>query len=160
MNRNKIFKELMDSVYKLTYSVHEYEMIPRTYGTDDLFYMVEMHTLEIIADNEGLTATEIVQMTNRTRGAVSQMLEKLTVKGLIERNKNPDNLREQFIRLTEKGHIVNTYHKTLDKCQYNKYLKIMSEFKDEDFITFIKISNTLTEGTKRSIDGKPIDYIE
>ncbi len=53
---------------------------PLDYGTDDLLYRSEVHTLEVIEKNPGINVTGIAKALDLTKGAVSQTIRKLVEK--------------------------------------------------------------------------------
>lgn len=67
MEREQIFDEFMEILYKVSREVHAYDSIPRKYGTDDLLYMVEAHTIKLIGKNEFIGVTDIANITGKTK---------------------------------------------------------------------------------------------
>ena len=154
MIRNEIFFELMESIYEVSRVTSVYESIPRKYGTDDELYMVEAHTINLIGDKIKTNTSELTQLTDKTKGAISQMVDKLVKKGLVLKYKNPENNREVIIELTEKGQQVYKFHKELDKMEYAKILSRFDEFTIDDFKKVIHITSVITELTKESLKNK------
>ncbi|KGR83054.1 MarR family winged helix-turn-helix transcriptional regulator [Lysinibacillus boronitolerans] len=154
MTRDEVFFELMESIYEVSRITSIYESIPRKYGTDDELYMVEAHTINLIGDKIKTNTSELTQLTDKTKGAISQMVDKLVKKGLVLKYKNPANNREVIIELTEKGQQVYEYHKALDKMEYAKILNRLDEFSTDDFEKFIKISSILSDITRESLKNK------
>ena len=62
--------------------------IPQDYGTGEEYTSVEVHTLKHIADNPGITVTELARHNGKTKGAISQILKKIEDKGLICRGES------------------------------------------------------------------------
>lgn len=154
MDKEKIFYELMETLYETSRLISSYESIPRKYGTEDELYMVEVHTLDLIGSHTKITTSEIALITDRTKSAVSQMVDKLVKKELVVKNRNPNNYRELLIELTPKGKVIYEYHRKLDQTQYRKHLKNLSEFTVEDFQTFMKIATIHNNRIKRILSGK------
>lgn len=152
MNREEVFKELMETMYESSRLIHLYESIPRTYGTEDELFMVEVHTLDLIGRHGKITTSEIAEINNRTTSAASQMVEKLIKKDLAFKYRNPNNQRELIIELTEKGKIVYAYHKELDAVEYHKHLKTLEEYTIEDFQVFIQIAQVINRGVEKSFE--------
>lgn len=151
MRREEVFNELMESLYESSRLIHQYESMPRKYGTEDELYMVEVHTLDLIGRHKRMTTTEIAEINNRTMSAASQMVEKLFKKDLVLKYRNPENHRELLIELTEKGKVVYNYHKELDKFEYRKLLACLEDYKNEDFQLFIRMSQTISHGVEESL---------
>ena len=85
------------------------------YGTGELYTYVEMHTLSLIEDYPGITASDIAERNYRTKGAVSQILNKLEEKGLIRREKDPQNARRVCLYVTPIGLDLSQKHKEYDE---------------------------------------------
>lgn len=148
MNREEIFHDLMETIYELSRKIHSYESIPRKYGTEDELYMVEAHTINLIGDHSQTTTSELANLTHKTKGAISQMIDKLIKKDLVTKFKNPNDNREIIIELTKKGEKVYEFHKELDKKEYSFLLDNLTEFSTKDFIKFKEISSTLSKFVK------------
>ena len=95
-------QELIDLFLKI---LHLYSVItrkPKDYGTGDLLYFTEVHTISVIGKNKAINMTQLADIMGVTRGAVSQTVRKLAGKNLIERS-NTTNRKEINLRLSEKG---------------------------------------------------------
>lgn len=152
--REEMFNELIESIYELSRNTNTYESIPRKYGTEDELYMVEAHTINLIGEKNKVSPSELVKLTNKTKGAISQMVDKLLKKGLVIKYKNPTNSREVIIELSDKGKQAYEYHKELDQIEYGKILNRLNQFSTEDFINFMKIASVVNDHMKNSTQNK------
>ncbi|MFP3390776.1 MarR family winged helix-turn-helix transcriptional regulator [Brevibacillus sp. SIMBA_040] len=148
MTREEVFFELMETIYELSRKTSSYESVPRKYGTEDELYMVEAHTINLIGNLVQTNTSELSKLTNKTKGAISQMVDKLIKKELVVKYKNPDDNREVIIELTEKGRTVYEFHKELDKVEYARFLNQLDEFTTEDFQRYIEISSIIIRGIR------------
>ncbi len=73
----------------------------------------EVHYIEYIGSNADSNVTKIAESLYMTRGAVSKMTKKLIGKSIIESYQKPDNKKEIFFKLTEKGQAVYKIHEKL-----------------------------------------------
>lgn len=146
MTREEVFFELMETIYELSRKISSYESVPRKYGTEDELYMVEAHTINLIGSIGQTTTSELAKLTNKTKGAISQMVDKLIKKELVVKQKNPLDNREIIIELTEKGTTVYEFHRELDKIEYARLLSNLDAFSKEDFLTYIQISSLINQG--------------
>lgn len=88
--------------------LHLYTVIgrkPKDYGTGDLLYLTEVHTIIMVGKNKELNMTKLAEMMGVTKGAISQTIRKLSAKNLIVKQ-NSTNNKEFNLKLTEKGRIV------------------------------------------------------
>jgi len=99
---DKEIQELIDQFLRI---LHLYSLItrrPKDYGTGDMLYFTEVHTLAMIGRQGEVNVTRLAELMGVTKGAISQTIRKLTAKGLILRNQKK-NKKEVFLNLTEKG---------------------------------------------------------
>ncbi|HVN59173.1 MAG TPA: MarR family transcriptional regulator [Bacteroidales bacterium] len=78
---------------------------PKDYGSGDLLYLTEVHTIATVGKNEKVNMTTLAEIMGVTRGAISQTIRKLVVKGLIIKS-NSHNLKEFNLMLSRKGRVV------------------------------------------------------
>lgn len=138
--------EKVEIIYRHQTLMSDYSSIPRDYGTGYLMSEVEAHTLGYIQEETGLTATRLAEITNRTKGTISQVVGKLEDQGLIYREVNPDNKREYRLFVTEEGLRFCIQHKAYDR---ERTLWIISELlhscTPEEIDAFFKILLCRTE---------------
>lgn len=101
----------VSSLYILTKKPHDY-------GTGEVYTATEVHTLKHIADNPGITVTQLACDYGRTKGAISQMLKKLEEKGLIFRRSDPQNDNIAHLYPTQKGERLNCEHQKYDNVRF------------------------------------------
>jgi DNA-binding MarR family transcriptional regulator len=102
---NTQLQELIDLFLKI---LHLYSVIarkPKDYGTGDLLYFTEIHTISMVGKNNEINMTQLADLMGVTRGAISQTIRKLAGKNLIIKT-NTTNKKEINLRLSEKGLIV------------------------------------------------------
>ena len=103
-----------DLVYKFATLYSDYLSENQDYGTGQLVTMVEVPTLSAIEANPGITVTELAQMNNRTKGAISQTVSKLEKKGLIRREKRDGNAKTVLLFCTPAGKELSGRHMAND----------------------------------------------
>lgn len=111
-----------DIQYRFASMFREAEKIQTDYGTGETYTSLEVHTVTRVEDNPGITVTEIAEQTNRTKGAVSQIITKLENKGLIRREKDPENPRRVSLFVTPKGLELSRAHKNYDETYMGQML--------------------------------------
>ncbi|MCR3758301.1 MarR family transcriptional regulator [Clostridium felsineum] len=89
----------------------------------------EVHCIEYIAKNADSNVTKLAESFYMTRSAISKITRKLMEKGFIESYQKPDNKKEIYFRLTQKGKEINKTHEKLHK-----------EFRERDKIVFEQIT--------------------
>ena len=104
---------IFENTYRLINKYNQKGKTPKTYGTEDLLYVAEVHMIEIIGSYGQITTTQLAQVLSITKGAVSQTTAKLFGKGLIEKHNSKERTNEVFISLSEKGKLVFNYHRKM-----------------------------------------------
>jgi DNA-binding MarR family transcriptional regulator len=88
--------------------LHLYSVISRRpvdYGTGDLLYFTEIHTITTLGKNREINMTRLAEIMGVTKGAISQTIRKLVNKNLVVKL-NTNNKKEFNLRLTEKGQVA------------------------------------------------------
>ncbi|MBO0431229.1 MarR family transcriptional regulator [Enterococcus sp. DIV0660C] len=70
----------------------------------------EVHCIEFIGKNQDSNVTKLASSLFMTRSAISKITKKLVTKGYIESYQKPDNKKEIYFKLTEKGRAVFDVH--------------------------------------------------
>ena len=154
MKRIELFTHLMDDLFAFGQVSEMNQNLPRTYGTDDVLYMAEVHMIRDIAAYEGITVTELARLNQKSKSAVSQLVDKLVQKGLIEKKKHPEGNRRIALYITEKGKTVNNYHSRLDRREYEKVLTKLNDYTDEDLQKIIDFIHIVSSGNEKAIRSK------
>ncbi len=102
------------------------------YGTGEIYTSVEAHTVKYIADNPGITVTEIAKDYGRTKGAISQILKKLEDKELIYRETDTRNSNKQFLFITKKGEELNEIHRQYDEISFGESINYVKNMLSEE----------------------------
>ncbi len=110
-NRTKISYTFLRVVTKLS----EIDRKTRYYGTDQPLYHAEIHMIKSIKENEGIHVTGLADMLGVTKGAVSQIIQRLERKGMIVKDTDPHNLSRLVLRLTPKGETAYRHHEELHR---------------------------------------------
>jgi DNA-binding MarR family transcriptional regulator len=78
---------------------------PRKFGTETDLTGSEIHLVEVIGQNEGVSVTDMAKRLGITKGAVSQTLKKLAEKGLVVKEVDPANTSRITVSLSTKGKV-------------------------------------------------------
>lgn len=101
---NSELQYLIDQFLKI---LHLYSVISRRpvdYGTGDLLYFTEIHTITTIGKNKEINLIRLAEKMGVTRGAISQTIRKLVSKNLVL--KTNANRKEFSLRLSDKGQVA------------------------------------------------------
>lgn len=119
--------------------------IPLDHGTGDLLFPAEVHTLEAIGRNPGVTVTALAEQQGVTKGAVSQVVGKLLRKGLLEKRRSAEDGKVLHLTLTARGQIVDQGHARFH-ARYDQQalaaLLALSEIEFETLQRFLALTET------------------
>ena len=154
MDRQKVFGKMIDAFFEGSRVIHKYDKMPRKYGTDIELYMSEMHTLDLIYKNEGTTVTNLADMTQKTKSAITQLTNKLERKGLIKKLRNGSYYKEINLVLTELGKETCIFHKSMDEEKYRKAIKYVENYSVDDLQKCYEIFTIITQTMNKDELGK------
>lgn len=131
----KIINEFMEVSNIYMELIRKTEKVKRNYNGIELFPS-EIHTLVFIQDNNEFNMTTIAQKLGVTKGAIFKIIQKLEKKELLCRYKKPENIKNTYFKLTEKGLIAYEGHEKFHKDFFGEPSKEFSKFiaDNEDII--------------------------
>ncbi|MBV7272073.1 MarR family transcriptional regulator [Clostridium sp. PL3] len=141
---NSLSTEIM--IHKFEKVMNKYnksEKKPKYYGTDDLLYRAEVHTIDAIGKNRKINVTDLAEYLGITKGAVSQMVDKLIKKDMVNKKLLSDTENEVSLELTEKGSLVYKGHEEYHKEHYAEISKRLEHLSEKDVETFLDILNVV-----------------
>ncbi len=146
--------ELQNLIDLFLQILHQYSVIarkPKDYGTGDLLYVTELHTISRVGRNKEINMTKLAEIMGVTKGAISQTISKLVKKGLITRV-NTNNMKEVNLRLSEKGLLVygqhELFHKEIFRFAETLYENATEEDKALVKRLFLAISGNMQQRVK------------
>lgn len=119
----ELLKEF-EKLYQLQETIAELS----TKGLYDSLGTTDTHCINFIGNVQEANGVQISANFGLTRSAISKITTRLEKKGYIKGNKKPNNNKEIFYRLTEKGQEIYLEH---EKAHNNWLLR------DEQFLTTV-----------------------
>ena len=107
--------------------------------------MREVHFVVALGNGEQTTMSEMADRLHVTRGAVTQIADRLEKKGYVVRTKAPDDKRQTTVSLTEKGKALCAEHITYDRQKHLALSERLEEFSDEDLTKIIRYEQLIRE---------------
>jgi len=103
MDKDKLFREFLESFNRIINKYNTINKIVFDYGSGDLLYPAEIHTLNAIDKYKDENITELGRRLGISKSAVSQVVNKLYKKKLINKYKERDNEKNILLKITDKG---------------------------------------------------------
>lgn len=98
----------------------------------------EVHCIEAIQELNEPNVRQLTEMLFMTRGAISKLTKRLIQRGLIESFKNPNNKKEVYFRLTDKGKVIYHTHEELHKEFQQRDQAVFDQLTEEEFKTIMR----------------------
>ncbi|HOF34131.1 MAG TPA: MarR family transcriptional regulator [Spirochaetota bacterium] len=141
---NNDLDKMSDAFKRLIHSLTAGNNLPSDYA-GVLLFRSEVHILEIIGKNPGITSSAITTKMNVTKGAVSQITSKLFNKNLIKKTPSSHDAKTLELNLTIKGKDVFDFHKIKENTLKNKILTETGNLKPEDIKRLTSIIDIMTD---------------
>lgn len=117
----------------------------------------EVHYIECIGRNADPNVTKLAESLYMTRGAISKMTKKFIEKGIIESYQKPDNKKEIYFRLTEKGQKIYKVHEDLHKEFQERDKSVFEQVTDEQFHSMLRFVEQYSKHLDQEIKKLGID---
>jgi DNA-binding MarR family transcriptional regulator len=104
------FPQLMEIWVRIVSKMNDAECKRRDYGTGNLLSPSEIHLLQAIGRNPGKKITDLATYAGVTKGAISQMANKLAARNLVVKYSAPGNEKEVLLKLTAAGRTAQKGH--------------------------------------------------
>ncbi len=108
MTKQETFKNIGETFNRIINKFSSIEKKPRDFGIGDLLYPSEIHNIEIIGRNPGINVTNLAKKLGVTKGAVSQIVNKLERKKLVAKFRDSNNEKEVMLKLQKRGKLLLT----------------------------------------------------
>ncbi len=113
-------------VFEIIRLLEEEKKKPKDYGSGCSLYHGEVLLLETITRYPDEKVSALSERLGITKGAITQMVEKLRQKELIETVKRNDNKKEKYFRPTNKGELTMQGHQLFHEQANQKLCKFIA----------------------------------
>lgn len=101
--KKNIVKTLLMQLMRIINKRSDIEECPVRFGGDVVFTPREIHSIQAIGEHEQINVKELGDYFGVTKSAASQMVTKLTGRGVVKKVNPADNNKELQLSLTEAG---------------------------------------------------------
>lgn len=148
---DKYMNEIVTLYFKSIEIFKLWESTPRDFGSGDLLYKSEVHTLAAIGNHPGINHTALSIEMDVSKSAISKFVGKLLDKDLIVKTIEKSNKKEVIFNLTSKGKIVFEGHKSFRKLMFSGIDDLLANLKEEEKEFLIKFLKELNHVAKNSL---------
>ena len=138
-SNEKILAEIMEQFIRIVNKFNRFEKVPMDFGVEEMLYPAEIHTIEAIGNNSRINVSLLAELLGITKGAVSQMINKLVRKQFVNKKKPVRGGKEIFLELTPKGKKAFKGHEKFHRDMVLDFLKYTQNISHRDFKKFRNI---------------------
>lgn len=131
MDRRKASREITELFIRAVRKYNALEKIPVKLRSDHSLYHSERHMLDMIGDHPGMNITDFARALGVTKGAISQVVKKLEVKGVIMRYKSATNGKEVILELTASGRGIYLEHQKTNEATLGPLIRELEKYPDD-----------------------------
>lgn len=124
---------VIQKFFRVVNLLNTLENMPKDFGTGILLRYPEVHLIEAVKEGDGLNVTQLAKKLGVTKGAISQVAQKMVQKKIIRKVKEADNDKEVILELTQLGMEVFNAHQYFHQEIYQEFIKTLSS---EDILVF------------------------
>ncbi len=145
------YQNVLEAGMKLINLYNKAESLPRNYGTDEVYYSLEIHTIHIIGKHSEVNVTEIASHLGISKSAVTKVLAKLEKKEAVYKYKREDNKKEVLVRLTQKGKQAYEGHIEYHIKYQDALFKRLDQLPASKIESFLEVISVLNEFSAKNI---------
>lgn len=148
-----------DNILKLIYNAHlflsELESVPRDYGTGDILYSSDIHTVAALGKNIGCSLTELAVSMEVSKAAASKFVKKLQRLNYVRKEDSPTHGKKVLFFLTVKGNNAVKAHQEFEKIAFDPLKTAVDSFSEDDrnivYSFLSKLNNIIETDTMKDI---------
>ncbi len=119
--------QIVDTLLRVFQKYVNNQKKARRYGVDPPLYPAEVHMIMHVANNPEAGVTELAALTGVTKGAVSQMLNRLEAKNLIRKEIDSANQTRVNLTLTASGRRAFAAHERMHRENDREWLEYLDK---------------------------------
>ena len=140
---DRLIDEMIQQFLRITNKYNVLNNKPYEFGVNELLTPAEVHTIDAIGRNREANVTELAHRLGVTKGALSQMANKLQLRNFIVKLKDKDNEKDVFFKLTKKGKKAFDEHIKFHLDMHNDFVGLLEYIPGEQISNFKEIFNKI-----------------
>lgn len=143
--RKMLLDEISHQLMRLSQRMVEVHSRPKDFGCGRPLFPAEVHTLTTIFYNPDVNTTELAALLGVTKGAVSQMINKLEAKKLIIKRFAPGSEKQRMFILTSNGRKAHEGHEEYHSKMFEVIEEKMQTISVKDLEQYKKINSIVEQ---------------
>jgi DNA-binding MarR family transcriptional regulator len=148
---NEELRYLVTTFQKILQAYSVIERKPKDFGTGDLLFVSEIHSIAIIGANPEINATQLADSMGVTKGAISQIVKRLLFKRYIVKYNNK-NKKVINLSLSDKGFQIFQAHEAFEKRIFGFAEAIYNEASVADRALVKRLFEAIYANTKEMME--------
>ncbi|MGZ7043990.1 MAG: MarR family winged helix-turn-helix transcriptional regulator [Methanobacterium sp.] len=159
MKKNEIDHETLHEILiqflRTSKKFSEFENVAIELDNGEKLYPSQLHIIEAIGSNRAYKVTELSQKFHITKGAVSQVVNRLHEKSYINKERNKDFGKEIILSLTQKGQKAFEIQNEIHKKMETEFIAYLETFSPQQIDSFIQILAKIEEYMDTFLKDEP-----
>jgi len=127
--------ELYEMWMRVWSKMNAMENSPRFFGVETPLFLSEIHTIQAIGKTPENNVKIIAEIMGVTPSAASQVITKLTKRGLVRKIREVRNQREVSLELTDQGRIAYDNHEEIHAQTFARIVKRIGTLSEDERAT-------------------------
>ena len=115
------------------------ESIPCMFGVNEPLFLTEIHTIQAIGKTPDNNVRIIADILGVTPSAASQVITKLTRRGLVRKIRGVRNEKEVSLQLTEQGMVAYNNHEQIHAQIYSRIIERIGPLSEDERTTMGRV---------------------
>jgi DNA-binding MarR family transcriptional regulator len=131
--------ELYQTWMRVWNKMNVMENFPRDFGVDDPLFLSEIHTIQAIGNTPENNVRIIAGILGVTPSAASQVISRLTRRGLVRKIRGVRNEKEVSLELTDEGLSANNAHEEIHAQVYTRIAERIGDLDEQERATIARV---------------------
>ena len=112
-------------------------------GVDKSITLNEVHLIVVIGENQPLNLVKLSELLEVSRSAITQSVRRLIQKNLVVLDFDPNNGKNKYLRLTEKGIEIFKIHKEQQAYIEKSIFSVLNNYSEVELKTVVKLMDDI-----------------
>lgn len=152
MGDEQVSSQILDALVQVVHKASYVESRPVDLGHGELLSAAEIHLIDMAGRFPSDNISELATRLGVTKGAVSQMVQKLEVRGFLVRKKDADNRKNISLHLTPSGRKAFAWHMALHRELDQQILSFLTGLEECDQDRLLSALSGLSRTIDQSLE--------
>lgn len=133
VNNNRMDdRSLLELIHAAHRLLEKLESVPRDYGTGDLLFSADIHTVVEVDRKPGCNLTQLAKSMGVSKPAAFKFVKKMLALGYLHKDRPAGNRKEVSLKLSLKGKAALKAHAEFEKRTFGPLMSIEAKLSDAD----------------------------